>query len=211
MTYVMSCLNGCYSDFLRMLEKISFGKKDVMFLLGDISDTGDEPMELLCDLSCRENIWPVAGDRDAATAKMLSGFSRMLESGETPDSTFIAEMNSWAASGGRVALDAFRALDADMKEGVLDYLSDMAQYDTVLVGFPIWWYQAPRIIETFLESYDFSGKTVIPFATSGGSGMGGEDVLRSACSKGTKWLPGKRLSSRESMASVQKWVESLGL
>ena len=66
-------------------------------------------------------------------------------------------------------------------------------------------------IETFLESYDFSGKTVIPFATSGGSGMGGEDVLRSACSKGTKWLPGKRLSSRESMASVQKWVESLGL
>lgn len=134
MTYVMSCLNGCYSDFLRMLEKISFGKKDVMFLLGDISDTGDEPMELLCDLSCRENIWPVAGDRDAATAKMLSGFSRMLESGETPDSTFIAEMNSWAASGGRVALDAFRALDADMKEGVLDYLSDMAQYDTVHVG-----------------------------------------------------------------------------
>ena len=87
----------------------------------------------------------------------------------------------------------------------------MAQYDTVFVGFPIWWYQAPRIIETFLESYDFSGKTVIPFATSGGSGMGGEDVLRSACSKETKWPPGKRLSSRESMASVQKWVESLGL
>ena len=87
----------------------------------------------------------------------------------------------------------------------------LAGYDTVFVGFPIWWYQAPRIIETFLESYDFSGKTVIPFATSGSSGMGGEDVLRSACSKGTKWRPGKRLSSRESMASVQKWVESLGL
>lgn len=74
-----------------------------------------------------------------------------------------------------------------------------------------WWYQAPRIIETFLESYDFSGKTVIPFATSGGSGMGGEDILKAACSKDTKWLPGKRLSSRESAASVQKWVESLGL
>lgn len=134
MTYVMSCPNGCYSDFLRMLEKISFGKKDVLFILGDISDTGDEPMELLCDLSCRENIWSVAGDRDALTSKMLTGFTRMLESGETPDSTFIAEMNSWASSGGRVALDAFRALDADMKEGVLDYLSDMAPYDTVHVG-----------------------------------------------------------------------------
>ena len=88
---------------------------------------------------------------------------------------------------------------------------DLSGYDTVLLGFPIWWYQAPRIIETFLESYDFSGKTVIPFATSGGSGMGGEDILKAACSKDTKWLPGKRLSSRESAASVQKWVESLGL
>ena len=101
--------------------------------------------------------------------------------------------------------------DKASRPEMAEKLSSCAQYDTVFVGFPIWWYQAPRIIETFLESYDFSGKTVIPFATSGGSGMGGEDVLRSACSKGTKWLPGKRLSSRESMASVQKWVESLGL
>ena len=90
-------------------------------------------------------------------------------------------------------------------------VDNMDGYDVVFIGFPIWWYQAPRIIETFLESYDFSGKTVIPFATSGGSGMGGEDILKAACSKDTKWLPGKRLSSRESAASVQKWVESLGL
>ena len=87
---------------------------------------------------------------------------------------------------------------------------DLSGYDTIFVGFPIWWYIAPTIVNTFLESCDLTGKTVVPFATSGGSGMGGEDVLRSACSKGTKWLPGKRLSSRESMASVQKWVESLG-
>ena len=93
MTYVMSCLNGCYSDFLKMLKIISFGKKDVLFLLGDVSDTGEEPMELLCDLSFRENVWPVCGDRDAAASKMLSGFERMLKSGETPDKKFIAEMN----------------------------------------------------------------------------------------------------------------------
>ena len=88
---------------------------------------------------------------------------------------------------------------------------NMDEYGTIFVGFPIWWYIAPTTINTFLESYNLKGKTIAPFATSGGSGMGGEDVLRSACSKGTKWLPGKRLSSRESMASVQKWVESLGL
>ena len=97
------------------------------------------------------------------------------------------------------------------RPAIAGQVADMVQYDTVFVGFPIWWYQAPRIIETFLESYDFSGKTVIPFATSGGSGIDGEDILKAACSKDTKWLPGKRLSSRESAASVQKWVESLGL
>ena len=88
---------------------------------------------------------------------------------------------------------------------------DWDSYDTVFIGYPIWWGIAAWPVDTFVKSNDFTGKTVIPFATSGGSGMGGEDVLRSACSKGTKWLPGKRLSSRESMASVQKWVESLGL
>lgn len=91
-------------------------------------------------------------------------------------------------------------------------IPDMAQYNTVFVGFPIWWYQAPRIIETFLEHYDFAGKTVIPFATSGGSGMGRtERILKACCSAETTWLPGKRLSSRESAQSVQKWVDSLSL
>ena len=101
--------------------------------------------------------------------------------------------------------------DPKSRPAIAGKAANMAQYDTVFVGFPIWWYQAPRIIETFLESYDFSGKTIVSFCTSGGSGMGGEDILKAACSKETKWLPGKRLSSRESAVSVQKWVESLGL
>ena len=100
--------------------------------------------------------------------------------------------------------------DIKSRPAIAGCVEDMAQYDTVFVGFPIWWYQAPRIIETFLESYDFTGKTVIPFATSGGSGMGKtEGILKESCSAAAKWLPGKRLSSRESAASVQKWVESL--
>ena len=102
--------------------------------------------------------------------------------------------------------------DAAIRPAIAERVADMTQYDTVFVGFPIWWYQTPRIIETFLENYDFSGKTVIPFATSGGSGMGKtESILKPCCAADTKWLPGKRLSSRESAASVQKWIESLGL
>ena len=65
---------------------------------------------------------------------------------------------------------------------IAEKLLDMDSYNTVYVGFPIWWYVAPTIIDTFLESYDFSGKTVIPFTTSGGSGMGKTaDVLRIIC------------------------------
>ena len=90
--------------------------------------------------------------------------------------------------------------------------ADLDQYDTVFVGFPIWWYVAPTILSTFLEAYDFAGKTVIPFATSGGSGMGRtEDVLKACCAPETRWLPGKRLASRASEAEVRAWVESLGL
>ena len=99
--------------------------------------------------------------------------------------------------------------DVKSRPAIVNRVEDMAQYDTVFVGFPIWWYQAPRIIETFLESYDFSGKAVIPFATSGGSGMGKTaEILKAAC-PGAKIDSGKRLSSRESTASVQKWVKSL--
>lgn len=101
--------------------------------------------------------------------------------------------------------------DDSARPAISGGVEDMAGYDVVFIGYPIWWGQAPKIVYTFLESYDFSGKTVIPFATSGCSGMGGEDILKAACSKETKWLPGKRLSSRESAVSVQKWVESLGL
>lgn len=62
--------------------------------------------------------------------------------------------------------------DPASRPEVSSHVDNMDQYDTVFVGFPIWWYVAPTIINTFLDEYDFSGKTVIPFATSGGSGMG---------------------------------------
>ncbi len=76
--------------------------------------------------------------------------------------------------------------DPSSRPAIADKVEHMEQYDTVYVGFPIWWYVAPTIINTFLESYDFSGKTVIPFATSGGSGMG-KNRSSAACT-----LPGQR-------------------
>lgn len=91
-------------------------------------------------------------------------------------------------------------------------VDNMDDYDTVFVGFPIWWYDAPRIIATFLENYDFSNKTVIPFATSGSSGMGNIDKnLQALCSKDTKWKTGKRLKSNESKSSVENWIAKMNL
>ncbi len=89
---------------------------------------------------------------------------------------------------------------------------DMGKYDVVFVGFPIWWYVAPTIINTFLESYDFSGKTVIPFATSGGSGLGKtEENLRVSCPDSTNWKPGKLIRGRISQEEALAWIESLEL
>ena len=102
--------------------------------------------------------------------------------------------------------------DRACRPTLADTNADIAAYDAIFVGFPIWWYTAPRIIDSFLEAYDFSGKTVVPFATSGGSGLGGtESILHERCSPETTWKPGKRLSSRASEAEVARWVESLGL
>lgn len=85
----------------------------------------------------------------------------------------------WQDSSSRSSVEM---KNPDSRPEIAEKLPNMDSYNTVFVGFPIWWYVAPTIIDTFLESYDFSGKTVIPFATSGGSGMGKTaDVLRKVC------------------------------
>lgn len=81
--------------------------------------------------------------------------------------------------------------DPDSRPEIAETMPNMADYDTVFIGFPIWWYVAPHIIHTFLESYDFTGKTLVPFATSGGSGMGRTvDELRKLCPN-VDWKAGK--------------------
>ena len=87
--------------------------------------------------------------------------------------------------------------------------TDMSAYDTVFVGFPIWWYREPSIIDTFMEQYDFSGKTVVPFCTSGGSGLGPSGSNMQALAPGAKVVAGKRFSSGVSEAELKKWAESI--
>ena len=102
--------------------------------------------------------------------------------------------------------------DTACRPAIAEPVANMEQYDTVFLGFPIWWYVEPRIVDTFLESYDFSGKTVIPFATSGGSGMGKTDaVLRKCCASDTRWKPGRCFYAGADAVTLRAWVEGLGL
>jgi len=102
--------------------------------------------------------------------------------------------------------------DKASRPAILGRVADMERYDTVYVGFPIWWYVAPTIINTFLESYDFSGKTVIPFATSGSSGVGETDRwLRASCPSQTRWRPARRFPGSAGEAELRDWVDGLKL
>lgn len=96
--------------------------------------------------------------------------------------------------------------DRSSRPAITEKLANMSDYDEIFIGFPIWWYVAPRIIDTFVESYDFSGKTLIPFATSGSSGMGKTlSVLKEVCPN-ANWKEGKLVNGM-SDAALADWAE----
>lgn len=100
--------------------------------------------------------------------------------------------------------------DPTSRPAIAGKRDNMDDYDTVFVGFPIWWYVAPTIINTFLESYDMTGKTIIPFATSGGSGMGEtNEKLQPSCPN-SKLIEGKVFKSRTSKSEIIGWADNLG-
>ena len=97
--------------------------------------------------------------------------------------------------------------DGSARPAIADRVQNMADYDTVFVGFPIWWYTAPRIVNSFLESYDFTGKTVIPFATSGGSGVekSADDLKKKY--PNLNWKKGKLLGGRVTADTLRGWID----
>ncbi|MCC8025542.1 MAG: flavodoxin [Clostridium sp.] len=126
-----------------------------------------------------------------------------------PQEPYTAADLDWMDKKSRSSLEM---KDPASRPAIAGAVEGMDSYEVVFVGFPIWWYVAPTIINTFLESYDFSGKTIVPFATSGGSGLGRtEEKLRPSCSPKAKWLPGRLLSGSISKAAAASWVEELGL
>ena len=97
--------------------------------------------------------------------------------------------------------------DRNSRPAIVSKADNMEQYSTVFVGFPIWWYREPSIIDTFLEAYDFAGKTIVPFATSGGSGMGDSSNIMQSLAQDAKVVEGKRFSRSASENELKKWAE----
>ena len=115
-----------------------------------------------------------------------------------------ADLN-WNDAASRTSKEKY---NPSMRPAIAKPFPSMSEYDTIFVGFPIWWYVAPSIVNTFLESYAFSGKTIVPFATSGGSSMGRtNDILAPSC-PGAKLKQGRRFPAGTSASELKAWTEA---
>ena len=99
--------------------------------------------------------------------------------------------------------------DRSSRPAIASKIDDISRYEYVFVGFPIWWYREPSIIDTFMESYDFSGKTVVPFCTSGGSGLGDSAANMRSLAPGAEVVDGRKFSPRASENELAAWVQEV--
>lgn len=124
-----------------------------------------------------------------------------------PEVKYTAEDLDWTNKSSRSSIEM---QDPASRPAIVKDLADADSYDTIFIGFPVWWYTAPTIINTFIEAYGFEGKTVIFFATSGGSSIDKANADFKAAYPAINWKPGKTLN-RASKADIQTWLAALTL
>jgi len=126
-----------------------------------------------------------------------------------PATLYTGKDLNWNDSQSRSSVEM---ADINSRPALNDKDAKISEYDTIFIGFPIWWYVAPHIINSFLESYDFSGKTIILFATSGGSGFGETlNQLKPSCAASVKWIQGKVFRGRVDKNTLSDWIKTLPL
>ena len=123
-----------------------------------------------------------------------------------PEQKYTDEDLNWQNKQSRSSVEM---KDRSCRPAINCKIEDISQYSHVFVGFPVWWYREPSIIDTFMESYDWNGITVIPFCTSGGSGLGDAGKNMQALGKGAKVIDGKRLSGNVSKKELKAWVDQV--
>jgi Flavodoxins len=123
-----------------------------------------------------------------------------------PEQIYTNEDLNWQNKQSRSSVEMN---DKNCRPAIASKIENIKQYSHVFVGFPIWWYREPSIIDTFMESYDWNDITVIPFCTSGGSGLGDAGKNMQALGKGAKVIEGKRLNGRASEAELKTCTDQL--
>lgn len=124
----------------------------------------------------------------------------------TPAQRYSSADLDWTNKNSRSSIEMN---DKNFRPAIAGKVENIGQYGVIYVGFPIWWYVAPTIINTFLESYDLSGKTIIPFATSGGSGMGNTNEELAPSCKGAILKNGKRFSTSVTESELSIWSKTV--
>jgi len=167
----------------------------------NVTDTDNEPKILVAYFSCTGNTRSVA---QQITNALKADIHEIKP--ETPYTS--ADLN-WRDNSSRSSMENS---NPSSRPAISGKIENIGQYNIIFLGYPIWWGQAPRIILTFLESYDFSGKTIVPFCTSGSSGVGSSaDNLHKLCSDSTKWIAGSRLNSNISHSAAVTWINEFEL
>ena len=123
----------------------------------------------------------------------------------TPKELYTNDDLNWMNKKSRSSVEMS---DKKIRPQITDTDAHIKEYDTIILGFPIWWYVAPTIVNTFLEKYDFSGKKIVLFATSGGSGFGNTVKELKPSAPGAEIVEGKLLN-RANKQEIEKWVKSL--
>lgn len=137
MTYVMSDIHGEYEKYLAMLEKIGFGDDDTLYILGDVVDRGERPIEILTDMMSRPNVYPIVGNHELMAMDMLRTLSV-----EITEENYASQINEdimshlleWQNEGGDTTMKQFRKLSVEQRGDVLDYLEEFTPYELVKVG-----------------------------------------------------------------------------
>lgn len=163
-------------------------------------ESGDTPKVLVAYFSCTNTTKSLA---EYAADALKADLYEIVP--ETPYTS--ADLN-YNDSSSRATIEMN---DAASRPAISGSVENMEQYDIVFLGYPIWWGLAPKITSSFLESYDFAGKTIVPFCTSGSSGIGSSAVSLHALTDGAEWLSGQRFGSGTARASMVEWINGLNL
>ena len=123
-----------------------------------------------------------------------------------PEKKYTGQDLNWTDCNSRSSVEMN---DRSSRPAISSRIDNISQYSHVFVGFPVWWYREPSIIDTFMEMYDFSNITVIPFCTSGGSGIGDSGRNMQNLASGAKVLSGKRLTANMSIEELKRWIDEV--